>query len=92
MPIARGESSSALRSDWPKPGRSISGIARDEVFITTKFQPDRRDPLRESATHRDRIAEDAQVFDFELSAADMEELDALDRSGGTQAALERKWW
>ena len=33
-----------------------------------------------------------QVFDFELSAADMEELDALDRSGGTRAALERKWW
>ena len=43
-------------------------------------------------THRDRIAENAQVFDFELSAANMEELDALDRSGGTQAALERKWW
>jgi hypothetical protein len=36
-------------------------------------------------------AENAQVFDFELSAADMEELDALDRSGATRAALERKW-
>src|SRR3954447_5673114 len=32
-------------------GRALreSGVARDEVFITTKFQPDRRDPLRESA-------------------------------------------
>jgi len=28
----------------------------------------------------------------ELSARHMQELDALDRSGGTQAAFERKWW
>src|SRR6201995_3827075 len=26
-----------------------SGVARDEVFITTKFHPQRRDPLREAA-------------------------------------------
>ena len=26
-----------------------SGVARDEVFITTKFHPGRRDPLREAA-------------------------------------------
>ena len=32
------------------------------------------------------------VFDFELSGNDMERLDALDRSGGTRAARERKWW
>jgi 2,5-diketo-D-gluconate reductase A len=49
-------------------------------------------PVITKSTHRDRIAENTQVFDFELSAADMEELDALDRSGGIQAALERKWW
>src|SRR6266699_3197659 len=32
-------------------GRALreSGIARDEVFITTKFYPGRRDPLREGA-------------------------------------------
>ena len=41
---------------------------------------------------RDRIAENAQVFDLELSTRDMADLDALDRSGGTGAALERKWW
>ena len=49
-------------------------------------------PVVTTSIHRDRIAENAQVFDFELSAADMEELDALDRSGGTRAALEHRWW
>jgi 2,5-diketo-D-gluconate reductase A len=49
-------------------------------------------PVITKSTHRDRIAENAQIFDFELSARDLAELDALDRSGGTGEALERKWW
>ena len=44
------------------------------------------------STHRDRIAENAQIFDFTLSADDMAELDALDRTGGTDRAREDKWW
>ncbi|MFC8517377.1 aldo/keto reductase [Streptomyces sp. NPDC057257] len=44
------------------------------------------------STHRDRIHENAQIHDFTLSAADMAELDALDRTGGTGRALESKWW
>jgi diketogulonate reductase-like aldo/keto reductase len=44
------------------------------------------------STHRERIEENAQVFDFELSAEDMTELDALDRTGGATAALESRWW
>jgi diketogulonate reductase-like aldo/keto reductase len=44
------------------------------------------------STHRDRIAQNAQIFDFTLSAADMAELDALDRTGGTDRASEDKWW
>jgi len=34
----------------------------------------------------------AEIFDFRLSNADLAELDALDRTGGTERALERKWW
>jgi diketogulonate reductase-like aldo/keto reductase len=44
------------------------------------------------STHRDRIFENAQIFDFTLSADDMAELDALDRTGGTDRAHEDKWW
>jgi diketogulonate reductase-like aldo/keto reductase len=44
------------------------------------------------STHRDRIEENAQIFDFTLSDEDMAELDALDETGGTERALERLWW
>ncbi|XUL91425.1 aldo/keto reductase [Streptomyces galilaeus] len=44
------------------------------------------------STHRERIHENARIHDFTLSAKDMAELDALDRTGGTDRALESKWW
>jgi diketogulonate reductase-like aldo/keto reductase len=44
------------------------------------------------STHRERIEENAQVFDFTLSDDDMAALDALDTTGGTDRARERKWW
>ncbi len=49
-------------------------------------------PVIPKSTHRERIAENAQIFDFTLSGADMAELDALDRTRGTDRALERGWW
>jgi diketogulonate reductase-like aldo/keto reductase len=42
--------------------------------------------------HRERIAENGEIFDFALSERDMAELDALDRTRGTQRAREGKWW
>ena len=44
------------------------------------------------SAHRERIAENAQIFDFTLSDADMAELDALDQTNGTGQAQEHKWW
>jgi diketogulonate reductase-like aldo/keto reductase len=44
------------------------------------------------STHRERIEENARIFDFELSDDDMRALDALDGTGGTERALENKWW
>ncbi len=54
-------------------------VQRDAIVIT-------------KSTHRDRIQENGQIFDFELSDEDMAELDALDETGGTDLARERKWW
>ena len=42
--------------------------------------------------HQDRIRENAQIFDFTLSPRDMAELDALDRTNGTDRARERNLW
>jgi diketogulonate reductase-like aldo/keto reductase len=44
------------------------------------------------STHRERIEENAQIFDFTLSDEDMAALDALDQTGGAERALERPWW
>jgi diketogulonate reductase-like aldo/keto reductase len=74
----------------------VAGIAdrlgRSSAQVLLRWSVQRGIPVVTKSTHRDRIAENAQVFDFELSAGDMEGLDALDRSGGTRAALGRKWW
>jgi diketogulonate reductase-like aldo/keto reductase len=44
------------------------------------------------STHRARIEENAQIFDFTVADEDMAALDALDETGGTDRALERPWW
>ncbi len=49
-------------------------------------------PVIPKSTHRERIEENAQIFDLTLSDEEMTELDALDTTGGTGRALERKWW
>ncbi|HUB70922.1 MAG TPA: aldo/keto reductase [Acidimicrobiales bacterium] len=44
------------------------------------------------STHRDRIQQNAGIFDFTLSPDDVAELDALDKTGGTAVAREGRWW
>ena len=48
--------------------------------------------LISKSTHRERIGENAQIFDFALSSQDMAELDGLDQTNGTDRALESTWW
>jgi diketogulonate reductase-like aldo/keto reductase len=44
------------------------------------------------STHRERIEENSKIFDFTIPGEDMAELDALDETGGTDRALEGRWW
>jgi diketogulonate reductase-like aldo/keto reductase len=72
--------------------RIAQRLGRTPAQVLLRWCIERDVPPIAKSTHRDRIADNAQIFDFTLSDADMAELDALDRTGGTQRALERKWW
>jgi 2,5-diketo-D-gluconate reductase A len=72
--------------------RIAQRLGRTPAQVLLRWCIERDVPLIAKSTHRDRLAENAQIFDFTLSNADMAELDALDRTGGTHRALERKWW
>src|ERR1700749_3410775 len=65
---------------------------RTPAQVLLRWCIERSIPVIPKATHRERIAENAQLFDFRLSDEDITELDALDRTGGTDRALERTWW
>src|SRR5437899_9289645 len=68
--------------------RQVRSVAQ----VLLRWSIERGIPDIPKSTHRERIAENAKVFDFQLSDQDMAELDALDRTGGTDPALERRWW
>jgi diketogulonate reductase-like aldo/keto reductase len=72
--------------------RIAQRLGRTPAQVLLRWCIERDVPLIAKSTHRDRIAENAQIFNFTLSNADMAELDALDRTGSTRSALERKWW
>jgi 2,5-diketo-D-gluconate reductase A len=65
---------------------------RSPAQVLLRWCVQRGVPLVGKSTHRERIAENARIFDFALSADDMARLDALDRTGRTDVALERGWW
>jgi diketogulonate reductase-like aldo/keto reductase len=76
--------------------RSVGRIAerhgRTPAQVLVRWALQRDLIVLPKSTHRERIEQNAQVFDFTLSDQDMAALDALDRTGETDQALERKWW
>jgi 2,5-diketo-D-gluconate reductase A len=75
---------------------TVAGIARRHgrtpAQVLLRWCVERGIPVIPKSTHRERIAENARLFDFRLSDHDLAELDALDRTGGTDRARERRWW
>jgi 2,5-diketo-D-gluconate reductase A len=72
--------------------RIAEQLGRTPAQVLLRWCLERDIPIIPKSTHRERLAENAQIFDFSLSEEDTAELDALDRTAGTERAQERKWW
>jgi diketogulonate reductase-like aldo/keto reductase len=72
--------------------RTAQRVGRTPAQVLLRWCLQHDVPVVTKSTHRERIHENAQVFDFALPHEDMVELDALDKTNGTDRALERKWW
>jgi diketogulonate reductase-like aldo/keto reductase len=79
-----------LRDDTVR--RIAERLGRTPAQVLLRWCVQRGVPVIPKSTHRDRIEENARIFDFMLSDEDMAALDALDRTGGSDRALERAWW
>jgi len=69
-----------------------SRVGRTAAQVLLRWCMQRELIVITKSTHRERIEENARIFDFALSDEDLAGLDALDDTGGTDRALERKWW
>lgn len=69
---------------------TITGIAerlgRTPAQVVLRWAVQRGVPVIPKSANQGRIVENAAIFDFALTDADMAALDALDRTGGTAAA------
>jgi 2,5-diketo-D-gluconate reductase A len=72
--------------------RIAERIGRTPAQVLLRWSLQRAGIVIPKSTHRDRIEENARIFDFALSDEDLAALDALDTTGGTEEARERKWW
>jgi diketogulonate reductase-like aldo/keto reductase len=73
--------------------RQIGGrVGRSPAQVLLRWCVQRDLVVVTKSTHRDRLEDNAQIFDFTLSDEDMAALDALDETGGTERALEHTWW
>lgn len=72
--------------------RLAERVGRTPAQVLLRWCLQHEVPVITKSMHRERIEENSQIFDFDLSGEDMTELDALDQTGGTDQAAEDKWW
>jgi diketogulonate reductase-like aldo/keto reductase len=70
----------------PRVGEVASRVGRSPAQVLLRWCLQRDTVVLPKSTHRDRIEENAKIFDFELSDDDLTELDKLDRTAGTGQA------
>jgi diketogulonate reductase-like aldo/keto reductase len=73
-------------------GEIAERLGRTPAQVLVRWSLQRNLVVLPKSTHRKRIAENAQVFEFALTDEDMAALDALDETGGTDIARAEKWW
>jgi 2,5-diketo-D-gluconate reductase A len=66
--------------------RIAERLERTAAQVLLRWCVQREIPVIPKSTHRERIEENAQIFDFTLADEDVAALDALDRTGGTDRA------
>lgn len=72
--------------------RVAQEVGRSAAQVLLRWCVQRGTIVLPKSTHRERIEQNGEVFDFELSDEQMATLDALDTTGGTDQAREQKWW
>jgi diketogulonate reductase-like aldo/keto reductase len=80
-PLVRGRG-----LEHPVVGRVAERHGRRPAQILLRWSLERGVPVIPRSARRERIAENAGVFDFALDAEDLDALDALDATGGTSSA------
>jgi diketogulonate reductase-like aldo/keto reductase len=86
-PLTRG-----VRLGDPTVQRIAAAHGRTPAQILLRWALERALPVIPKSSRRDRIAENAKVFDFALTEEEVRSLDGLDLTGGTTRAVERRWW
>jgi diketogulonate reductase-like aldo/keto reductase len=76
----------------PRVAQAAERVGRTPAQVLIRWCLQRGTIVLPKSTHRERIEANAQVFDFELSRDEMNALDGVDQTGGTEEARESKWW
>jgi diketogulonate reductase-like aldo/keto reductase len=77
-PLERGRA-----IDDPTVGEIARRLERTPAQVLLRWSVQKGAVVIPKSSHRERIVENARIFDFELGEEDMRTLDALDRTGGT---------